>query len=364
MPKDFVGMSARVAQAERRMCVMVAGSSRPERALKNEVFRLCETMAPEEMKEVLGKVYVRLGASERTASMAEYLKDLYGSGSRRMFVPRPIVGSKLKRNVKPVKVEDGWKLSFARGTHAASPNVAASIDFGKVTPSAVNSDNVVTLKNVANYCLHTAKLYTEVKPVYDMLLELYSNNPTKEWLGLKEKIRTHMDTLPKGGYTMIVNGDFVENKQVANHVEAPPAAPRRDGRARPTRKGKVVDAVYTYTYINQDEGKGKIGKLFQSLLELKWIDKETNPDVFFQLFSGEPETFHLKWIGAKSDLFALIKRLYDEKLILCPEGAGVWVIARSHFLDKQGVPCCNLNKQKMNKGTKKHIDILVEKMKP
>lgn len=417
MPKDLVGRGARVVQEERRMCAVVAGSSRPERALKNEVFRLCETMSPKEMGTVLGKVYVRLGARERTASMAEYMKDLYGSGSRRLFAPKPIVGDKLKLKVKPMKAKEGLKLALVDGSVVdvpmvgvgrfsasinsrsggrrkvpkalakartmavtgafQSPKVAASADMGSVAPSGVDPNNVVSLESVANYCLHTAELYSEVKPVYDMLLELYSKSPTTEWLNLKEKIRKRMDTLPKGGYTMIVTGDFVENKQIANNVEtveaegvgviqqSAPKTTKTDGRKRPTRTGKIVPAVYEYKYLKEDEeGARRLTILYQLLLAKGWIDDSTTPEMFMRLFNGIPNDIRIKWMGTQADLYALIKNLCDKELITCPKGATRWVIAKSHFVNSNSVPFGDFNRQKENVKSKDTVSYFVDVLNP
>ena len=405
MPKSLVGSRARMAQEEKRMCAVVAGSSRPERALKNEVFRLSETMNPRDMGSVLGKVYMRLGAHERTASMAEYMKDLYGSGTRRLFSPRPITG--IKQKVKPVGIRqivvEGMKLVLTDGpvedtplvnvgrfvasaagksggrvrfdkaleraramaAAAKSSKVAASADAGTPTPSGADPDNVVSLESVANYCLHTASVYGEAKPVYDMLLELFSNcsHPTKEWLELKEQIKAHVDTLPKGPY-IIVSGDHVEHKQVTNHVEKVPAAPKKDGRKRPVPTEKKVNAVYIYNHFKEKDAYLRLDWLHRALIQNEWIDKDTEHELFIDLFSGEPKEFTIKWMAAQSDLYALIKELCAEKLISTTGGEGKWKIAESHFVDRDSRVYIDMHRQKKSLKSKDLVSLFVDLLNP
>ena len=415
MPKSIFISHARMAQEEKRMCAVVAGSSRPERTLKNEVFRLSETMNPRDMGSVLGKVYMRLGAHERTASMAEYMKDLYGSGTRRLFSPRPITG--IKQKVKPVGIRqivvEGMKLVLTDGpvedtplvnvgrfvastagksggrvrfdkaleraramaAAAKSSKVAASADAGTPTPSGADPDKVVSLESVANYCLHTASVYGEVKPVYDMLMELFSNHPNKEWIKLKEKIKAHMDTLPKGPY-IIVSGDHVEHKQITNNVEkveadgmgivqkTVSAAPKKDGRKRPVSTGKKVNAVYKYNHFKEKDAYLRLDWLYRALIQNEWIDKDTEHDLFMDLFSGEPKEFTIKWLAAQSDLYALIKNLFKMGLISATRGGGKWKIAENHFVDRNSRVYIDMNRQRENLRSKSLIRLFVSLLNP
>lgn len=411
MPKELIGMRARVARAESRMCATVMGSSRPERALKNEVFRLCDTMTSREVGAVLGRVYMRLGAREQTAFMAEYMKDLYGSDSRRLFVPKPIanaVGVKVKTvgrqqgEVKKLKlaltdgsveevplVDVGTVLGSVAGKSGrrrsldkavasakaiARENVktargtkAASADTGSTPPSGPAPDDVVTLQSVANYCMNTASRYSEAKPVYDMLMELYSKNPTQEWLEIKDEIKAHVNKLPGNSYFTFIGTNVerqiqnnVENQQVVERTVAQP----RDRRRNPTRTGKIVSDVYEYVYYSHDEGGRRIAELHRKLMRAGWIDDETKVEKFEKLFSGVPDEFHIKWIGAHADLCALIKCLLRRGLIKCPGSATQWVIARSHFKNRAGAPFSNWNRQRENQKTQMVIEKLADILDP
>lgn len=228
---------------------------------------------------------------------------------------------------------------------------------------------------MTDFCLR-ARYYDDVYPIYVMLLDLFFGINDEEWFQAKETIQAHLEKLaPRGSYNTIHNGDVVGEKHVKHidtveadgvgFVEKPAAAaPKRDGRKKTAQTSKVVTDVYKYTYCDSEGGTVRITKLYQALRKIKWIDQDTTPDTFLQLFSGEPGAFHIKWAGVQSDLYALIKKLYDEHLITCPHGATLWVIAQNHFKDKESKSFVNWNKQKERKRTRETIDFLVNLLVP
>lgn len=394
MPRDFVGGSARVALAGKRMYGVVAGSSRPERTLKDEVFRLCDTMTSREVDAVLGKVYVKLGANGRTAPIAEYMKDLYGSGSRKLFVPKLMVDtSKLPATVPDLKLTltDGSvakvplvdvpaiagglcgksgrrkqigvlasRLRAKARTKTVKPGAFSATEVTVSSGGNPNPNEVVTLQSVSEYCLKTANRYEEVKPVYDMLVELFSEKSCPEWKEIKASIRKRMETLP-GKSHITVYGTHVEQQQIAHNVEkvetggvgimekTAPAAPKRDGRKRKGHAEKVVKAVYKYSHMKDKYANIRLNLFYCSLVNKGWLDKETSPETFIDLFAGVPKEFTMKWVGTQSDLYALIKNMFAKGHISCIKGGSKWQIAGSHFLDQQSLYFTDWNKQKERK---------------
>ena len=155
-----------------------------------------------------------------------------------------------------------------------------------------------------------------------------------------------------------VLGDFVLEKTVENEfgviesggigvqiVNGGSAASKRDGRKKVSGGSKIVDAVFTYRFLEDKEGHLRIVKLYQLLIKAGWIDKDTKPDVFCALFMGEAKSLTIKWIGRQQDLYYLIKRLSSRGLIKCPKGATKWVITGSHFVDGQSRPFSDWNSQ-------------------
>ena len=380
MPKfGVMGSRARIQQAEDMMYSGVIHSVHPEQTLKDEVERTRSSLSAKELETVLEKVYNKLGKSERTIPVADYMKDLYGIGARRLFNPKPTVGSlKCKQNKAGLRqvITEGVAIALAQGiigTGIIGATISAYIDS---TPlKSDKPDDRLNLKSIANYCMKRIKNYDDFRTVYEMLMELLFCVYDEEWFTIKEQLQSRLTELaPRASQHVTIQTDTYVEKQINNKVENVEAdgkgivvnptttTPKKDGRKRPTQTGKIVDAVFNYKYKEDEKGREKITNLFQALIQLQWIAEDTNPDDFYQLFSGEPKAFIIKWTGAKADLFALIKRLYEQKLISCTDGGTVWVVARSHFVDKQSMAYCNLNKQKENIKTKHIIDHLLKNM--
>ena len=109
---------------------------------------------------------------------------------------------------------------------------------------------------------------------------------------------------------------------------------------------KILEVVFKYTFLDDDESGIRIVKLYQYLIKAEWLEKETKVDDFRALFLGEPKSFTMKWKGGQQDLYYLIKRMHARKLIQCPKGATKWVITGSHFVDADSRPFADWNKQK------------------
>ena len=174
-----------------------------------------------------------------------------------------------------------------------------------------------------------------------------------------------------------VLGDFVLEKTVENEfgviesggigvqiVNGGSAASKRDGRKKVSGGSKIVDAVFTYRFLEDKEGPLRIVKLYQLLIKAGWIDKDSKPEVFCDLFMGEAKSLTIKWIGRQQDLYYLIKRLSSRGLIKCPKGATKWVITGGHFVDSQSRPFSDWNSQDDPKKSAQVIEKLCDVLDP
>lgn len=174
-----------------------------------------------------------------------------------------------------------------------------------------------------------------------------------------------------------VLGDFVLEKTVENEfgviesggigvqiVNGGSAASKRDGRKKVSGGSKIVDAVFTYRFLEDKEGPLRIVKLYQLLIKAGWIDKDSKPEVFCDLFMGEAKSLTIKWIGKQQDLYYLIKRLSSRGLIKCPKGATKWMITGSHFVDGQSRPFSDWNSQHDPKMSAPAIEKLCDVLDP
>lgn len=184
-----------------------------------------------------------------------------------------------------------------------------------------------------------------------------------------------LEFLKNAGVTVL--GDFVLEKTVENEfgviesggigvqiVNGGSAASKRDGRKKVSGGSKIVDAVFTYRFLEDKEGHLRIVKLYQLLIKAGWIDKHSKPEVFCDLFMGEAKSLTIKWIGKQQDLYYLIKRLSSRGLIKCPKGATKWVITGSHFVDGQSRPFSDWNSQHDPKKSAPAIEKLCDVLDP
>ena len=184
-----------------------------------------------------------------------------------------------------------------------------------------------------------------------------------------------LEFLKNAGVTVL--GDFVLEKTVENEfgviesggigvqiVNGSSAASKRDGRKKVSGGSKIVDAVFTYRFLEDKEGHLRIVKLYQLLIKAGWIDKDSKPEVFCDLFMGEAKSLTIKWIGRQQDLYYLIKRLSSRGLIKCPKGATKWVITGSHFVDGQSRPFSDWNSQHDPKMSAPAIEKLCDVLDP
>ncbi len=184
-----------------------------------------------------------------------------------------------------------------------------------------------------------------------------------------------LEFLKNAGVTVL--GDFVLEKTVENEfgviesggigvqiVNGGSAASKRDGRKKVSGGSKIVDAVFTYRFLEDKEGHLRIVKLYQLLIKAGWIDKDSKPEVFCDLFMGEAKSLTIKWIGRQQDLYYLIKRLSSRGLIKCPKGATKWVITGSHFVDGQSRPFSDWNSQHDPKMSAPAIEKLCDVLDP
>lgn len=128
------------------------------------------------------------------------------------------------------------------------------------------------------------------------------------------------------------------------------------------RKGsklqKITSGTYRYRWIDKEEAR--IATLFQYLLKTNMIAKDTLPDDFMAIFSGEASTARVRWIAPQSWLWYLLREMESKEYITMDES--IWLIASSHFVNKDGRLFDNVSfsKQKQPKKATPALDRLVE----
>lgn len=174
-----------------------------------------------------------------------------------------------------------------------------------------------------------------------------------------------------------VAGDYVQSKHVdyeINNVEAggigiqfvngkqtstKPSVSKPSSRIKTP---KLHTATFKYRY--GDRSTAPITRLYQCLLNAKWIAADTKPDDFLAIFSGEESTARVKWIGKPAYLYYLIRKAIESELISIPDGGKIWQITESHFTDSNSRPLHDLRKQKEPKTAIKTIETMLNILEP
>lgn len=108
----------------------------------------------------------------------------------------------------------------------------------------------------------------------------------------------------------------------------------KTGGGRPKKTGTKIRAAFIY------EGElVRVGMLYQGLCALGWIDRQTDKQLFIELFSGGEVNQRIIWKGDANTLAELFKRLVNERqLVELPEKHTLWVMVSGHFWNqKRGV---------------------------
>lgn len=142
----------------------------------------------------------------------------------------------------------------------------ACVDSSQYTTNGSKQESIASRINfdtIVKYCLEEAANYEEVKPVYDMLLELLHGVTDPKWMEAKERIRKHMKDL-ESRKVVTETGNIMRNQRLI--VGA---------------KSKVTDAVFVYTYQDNNAWKS-LDYLRQLLTEKEWLDENTPLKIFVQ----------------------------------------------------------------------------------
>ena len=176
---------------------------------------------------------------------------------------------------------------------------------------------------------------------------------------LEQNNEHNIENVEAGGIGIQINNGV----QTVNN-DKKKSAGNKDARKKKPSSPTLVKDTFTYRFLNDEDGTARLIKLYQALLPVGWIPKETKPKDFTAIFEGKPTDVKVKWTGKQSDLFALINRLASRGLISCPKGVTKWVITGSHFLDCNSKQFSDWNSQKTPKKSAAAIEALADLLDP
>ena len=166
----------------------------PEQGLRTYAIKLRKEHNTKDFYAIIVYAYNQL-RKDRNDVLANYIYELYGNG----------VGRK-----------------YFESVHAERPMVTEM-----PIPAEAKTDEIaekVNFETIVDHCLNQCVNYSEIKPIYDMLLELLNGVTDERWLTAKKKIRHRMATMEKNlNVTVNEGGEVVLEKHVGmevGHVDA------------------------------------------------------------------------------------------------------------------------------------------------
>ena len=176
---------------------------------------------------------------------------------------------------------------------------------------------------------------------------------------LEQNNEHNIENVEAGGIGIQINNGV----QTVNNDKKKPAG-NKDARKKKPSGAMIVKDTFTYRFLNDEDGTARLTRLYQALLPVGWIPKETKHEDFTAIFEGKPTDVKVKWTGKQSDLYALINRLESRGLISWPKGVTKWVITGSHFLDCNSKQFSAWNKQKTPQKSAAAIEAIANLLDP
>lgn len=153
--------------------------------------------------------------------------------------------------------------------------------------------------------------------------------PVGQQIAHVDKIEAHFD---KDMNMQVMNPNQPSTQPIETEVVTEAVA--TDQKPNRKRKKPVVNTSFMTFQLNGIT-TGHITLLYQHLMDIKWITKDTSPDEFQQLFCGKVCVCKIRWIGGGIDnLYELFKQIKDQELITIPGNCGLEAVLSNHFVDK------------------------------
>ena len=167
----------------------------PEMEVRTFTSKLRKEYCSEDFYTILAHAYNRL-MNEKQFELAGYIYDLYAYGAGKKYFD----SAKVDGQEKPVPVKQ----------------VANTVEVGAKSDEIIEK---VNFEAIVNHCLNHCVNCNEIKPIYDMLLELLYGVKDERWFEAKKKIHqrmVHMET--KQHITVEQGGELNLEKNVEYEV--------------------------------------------------------------------------------------------------------------------------------------------------
>ena len=140
----------------------------PELEVRTFTSKLRKEYCSEDFFAIIAYAYNQL-MKVKQVELASYIYDLFAYGAGKKYFD----SAKVDGQEKPVPVK---QVSKTDEVVAKSDEIIEKVNF----------------ETIVNYCLHHCVNCNEIKPIYDMLLELLYGVKDERWLNAKDKIHKRM----------------------------------------------------------------------------------------------------------------------------------------------------------------------------
>ena len=154
----------------------------PELEVRTFTSKLRKEYSSEDFYAIIAYAYNQL-MKVKQVELAKYIYDLFAYGAGKKYFD----SAKVDGQEKPVPVKQVAKTDEVV---AKSDEIIEKVNF----------------ETIVNYCLNHCVNCNEIKPIYDMLLELLYGVKDERWLNAKEKIHQRMVQMEKNLHINVEEG--------------------------------------------------------------------------------------------------------------------------------------------------------------
>lgn len=320
---------ANFRDAFRDALVLMSGASLSRlflhQAIRNAIIALCDTLrqlkdsldheySPEAYMSLYQKLYLGYNAAH-----ANDIVDEYESHKRhRSEINQDWLTERLVKELTSLYHSVFMKAIMEELTYKESQNTAI--------PYSIDG---LPKKDQQKFYMALSKLCTFKDGIFDFT----QNDATAGCT-----IYSYRDTCEKNEYEEFLHFRLLATKISEDLRPLLNNCPTTSAKNVKKKSQPVVDRCFMTFQLNGIT-PGHIALLYQHLMKIEWIPKDTPPDDFQKLFSGKVCVCKITWIGGgKDNLYELFKQIKDQELITIPGNCGLEAVLSNHFVDKNGDP--------------------------
>lgn len=170
--------------------------------------------------------------------------------------------------------------------------------------------------------------------IAEHIAEVISNHNQDQWLQVFSELGNECNRFSKPLSKWINDYMKLENEQYISDEIEDMFTPLSKTKKTEVKQLDFEPNFMTFSLCYQTT-TAHITFLYQAMCNRNWIDKDTKPDDFTNLFRGKICRCRIKRANVGSDnIYALFQKMVDRNFIKVPHGHSLESIVRSHFINK------------------------------